>query len=122
MYVNRKAPYGTIYGLEALDVVLTGAAFDQDVSLVFLDDGVYQLHRGQIPSVLDMKHYTLAFGALSDFDITSVYVEKESMIRRGIRTSDLIEIPLEDESNAVQVVCSQELSDLMHRQDVILQF
>ena len=40
MYVNRKAPYGTIYALESLEVVLIAAAFDQDVSLVFMDDGV----------------------------------------------------------------------------------
>ncbi|MGA9032439.1 MAG: DsrE family protein, partial [Sulfuricaulis sp.] len=42
LYVNRKAPYGTIYALESLEVVLISAAFDQDVSLAFLDDGVYQ--------------------------------------------------------------------------------
>ena len=46
MYVNRKAPYGTIYALESLEVVLIAAAFDQDVSLVFMDDGVYQLKKG----------------------------------------------------------------------------
>ncbi|MCL4725661.1 MAG: hypothetical protein KJZ90_15475 [Rhodocyclaceae bacterium] len=32
MYVNRKAPHGTIYALESLEVVLIAAAFDQDVS------------------------------------------------------------------------------------------
>ena len=47
MFVNRKAPYGTIYALEALEVVLISAAFEQDVSLAFLDDGVYQLMKGQ---------------------------------------------------------------------------
>ena len=41
MYINRKAPYGTIYALESLEVVLIAAAFEQDVSLVFMDDGVY---------------------------------------------------------------------------------
>ena len=41
MFVNRKAPYGTIYALEGLEVVLISAAFDQDVSLAFMDDGVY---------------------------------------------------------------------------------
>ena len=45
MFVNRKAPYGTIYALESLEVVLISAAFDQDVSLVFMDDGVYQIGR-----------------------------------------------------------------------------
>ena len=47
LYVNRKAPYGTIYALESLEVVLIGAAFEQDVSLVFADDGVFQLMKGQ---------------------------------------------------------------------------
>ena len=47
MFVNRKAPYGTIYALESLEVVLITATFDQDVSLVFLDDGVYELLKGQ---------------------------------------------------------------------------
>jgi tRNA 2-thiouridine synthesizing protein C len=47
LYVNRKAPYGTIYALESLEVVLIGAAFEQDVSLAFVDDGVYQLTKGQ---------------------------------------------------------------------------
>ena len=46
-YVNRRAPYGSIYALEALEVVLVGAAFDQDVSVVFMDDGVYQLKKDQ---------------------------------------------------------------------------
>ncbi len=41
MFVNRKAPYGTVYALESLEAVLIGAAFEQDVSLAFMDDGVY---------------------------------------------------------------------------------
>ena len=47
MFVNRTAPYGTVYALESLEVVLISAAFDQDVSLVFIDDGVFQLKKGQ---------------------------------------------------------------------------
>ena len=47
MYVNRRAPYGTIYALESLEVVLVAAAFEQDVTLVFMDDGVYQIKKDQ---------------------------------------------------------------------------
>ena len=43
MYINRRPPHGTIYAVESLEVVLIGAAFDQAVSLAFLDDGVFQL-------------------------------------------------------------------------------
>ena len=47
LYVNRRAPHGTVYAHEALEVVLIGAAFDQDVSLAFIDDGVFQLKKDQ---------------------------------------------------------------------------
>ena len=33
MFLNRKAPHGTVYALEGLEVVLITAAFDQDVSM-----------------------------------------------------------------------------------------
>jgi tRNA 2-thiouridine synthesizing protein C len=55
MFVNRKAPYGTAYALESLEVVLISAAFDQDVSLAFIDDGVYQITNGQDTQVLVKK-------------------------------------------------------------------
>ena len=55
LYINRKAPYGTIYAWESLEVVLIGAAFEQDVSLAFLDDGVYQLVKGQDTTGIGMK-------------------------------------------------------------------
>ena len=58
MFVNRKAPYGTIYALESLEVVLIAATFDQDVSLVFLDDGVYELVKGQDTKGIGIKNHS----------------------------------------------------------------
>ena len=55
MYVNRKAPYGTVYALEGLEVVLITAAFDQDVSMVFVDDGVFQIKKDQETSGVNIK-------------------------------------------------------------------
>ena len=64
LYVNRKAPYGTIYALESLEVVLIGAAFEQDVSLAFLGDGVYQLVEGPgHQGGLGMKNFSPTFRA-----------------------------------------------------------
>ena len=40
LYINRRPPHGAIYAHEALEVVLIGAAFVQDVSLACIDDGV----------------------------------------------------------------------------------
>ena len=122
MYVHRRAPYGTIYALEALDVMLAGAVFEQNVSAAFIDDGVYQLRRGQNPSVLQMKDFSKTFGALPDFDFTHIYAEQESLEQRGMSMDDLIEISTDDDCNAVKLISSRALSELMERQDVILQF
>lgn len=114
MYVNRKAPYGTIYALESLEVVLIAAAFDQDVSLVFMDDGVYQLKKGQDTKGIGMKNFSPTYRALEGYDIEKLYVEKESMESRGLTEADLI-VP-------VEVLGKDELASMMDEQDVILSF
>lgn len=114
LYVNRKAPYGTIYALESLEVVLIAAAFDQDVSLAFLDDGVYQIVKGQHTKGLDVKNFSPTYRALEGYDIEKLFVEKESMEARGLKESDFI-VP-------VKVMNAQEMADLMLSQDVILSF
>jgi tRNA 2-thiouridine synthesizing protein C len=128
MYVNRKAPYGTIYALESLEVVLIGAAFDQDVSLAFLDDGVYQLAKGQDTKDIGMKNFSPIYKVLGDYDINKLYVEKESLEARGLSLDDLQEIMYEDEDDdweekpSIRVVTADELRDLMDEQDVVLSF
>jgi tRNA 2-thiouridine synthesizing protein C len=114
LYVNRKAPYGTIYALEALEVVLIGAAFEQDVSLAFVDDGVYQLTKGQDTKGLEMKNFSPTFRALADYDVTKLYVEKEALQARGLSEADLV-VP-------VEVVSTQRMAEIMEGQDVILSF
>jgi len=114
MFVNRKAPYGTIYALEALEVVLISAAFDQDVSLAFLDDGVYQLVKGQQTKSLEVKNFSPTYRALEGYDIQKLYVERESLEARGL-TQDQLLVP-------VQLVSAKELAQLMEQQDVIVGF
>ncbi|MFC6686482.1 sulfurtransferase complex subunit TusC [Jhaorihella thermophila] len=128
LYVNRKAPYGTIYALESLEVVLIGAAFDQDVSLAFLDDGVFQLTRGQETDEIGVKNFSPTFRALGDYDVTKLYVERESLEERGLTEDDLQEITYEDEDDdwaekpSIRVVSRAEMTDIMAQQDVILSF
>jgi tRNA 2-thiouridine synthesizing protein C len=112
MYVNRRAPYGTIYALECLEVVLIAAAFDQDVSVVFLDDGVYQLKKDQDTTGIGMKNFSKTYGALDDYDVEKIYVEKESLVARGLTADDLV-IP-------VEVLAADDLREVMAQQDVVI--
>ena len=114
MFVNRKAPYGTIYALESLEVVLIAATFDQDVSLVFLDDGVYELAKGQDTQGIGIKNHSKTYRALDGYDVEKLYVERESLEARGLSEDDLIV--------DVTVLSSGELGRLMDEQDVVLSF
>jgi tRNA 2-thiouridine synthesizing protein C len=128
MYLNRRAPYGTIYAWESLEVVLIGAAFDQDVSLAFLDDGVYQLLKGQDTTEVDMKNFSPTYSALGDYDVTKIYVEKESLEERGLTLEDLMPLTYEDEDDdwaekdSIRLVSRAELADLMDGQDILFSF
>ncbi len=114
MFVNRKAPYGTIYALESLEVVLITATLDQDVSLAFVDDGVYELVKGQNTKAIGIKNFSPSYRALDGYDVEKLYVERESMQARGLEETDLL-VP-------VEVLTSAEMGALMAEQDVVLSF
>ena len=114
MFVNRKAPYGTIYALESLEVVLIAAAFEQDVSLAFIDDGVYEIVKGPGHQIRGDEELLPTYRALEGYDIEKLYVERESMETRGLTEKDFI-VP-------VQVLSAKEMADLMESQDVVLSF
>ena len=128
LYINRKAPYGTIYALESLEVVLIGAAFEQDVSLAFIDDGVYQLMANQESAGVGMKNFSKTYRALGDYEVRKLYVEKESLAERGLTAENLMPIVYEDEDEdyaekpSLIFVDRSEMAALIQTQDVILSF
>ena len=112
MFVNRRSPYGTIYALEGLEMVLITGAFDQDVTVVFLDDGVFQITKGQDTKAINMKNFSPTFRALDGYDIEKLFVERESIDARGLTPEDFV-VPVEVKSAA-------EIAALMAEQDVII--
>lgn len=114
MFVNRKAPYGTVYALEALEVVLISAAFDQDVSMVFVDDGIYELVKGQNTKATGMRNFSPAYRALEGYDIEKLYVDGESLEARGLTTENLL-VP-------VEVLNTAQMAELMDQQDIVISF
>ncbi|CAA6828107.1 MAG: tRNA 5-methylaminomethyl-2-thiouridine synthase TusC [uncultured Thiotrichaceae bacterium] len=128
MYVNRKAPYGTVYALESLEVVLIAAAFEQEVSLAFIDDGVYQIAKGQNTDGIGMKNFSSTYNALGDYEVNKLYVEKESLEERGLTADDLMPIMWEDEDEdwaekpSVRIVSRAEMADILAEQEVTYSF
>ena len=114
LYVITQSPYSSVAGQEALDAVLIGTAFEQEVSVLLLHDGVFQCKRNQQASQAKLKVYTKTFGALSDYGVDKIYVLKSSLFARGLRQEDLIidTVLLND----------QEVSDLIKQQFRVFTF
>lgn len=128
MFVNRKAPYGTVYALESLEVVLISAAFEQDVSLAFIDDGVYQIAKGQDTTGIGQKNFSATYKALGDYEINKLYVEKESLEERGLTLDDLMDLTWEDEDDdwaekpSIHLVDRADMAGIMAEQEVVISF
>lgn len=122
-FLNRKAPYGTIYALEVLETVLISAAFEQHANIVFVDDGVYQIKKDQDTTAINMKNFSPTYGIIEmekedadeDEDMDMVWriiVEKESMEARGLSPDDF--------KVEVEVLSSAELADVLEQSDVVI--
>ena len=113
MHVLRHAPHGTIYTYEGLEMILIMATYDQDISVVFIGDGVYALKKGQETSAIGIKGFAKTFSALDGYDVEKLYVDQLSLEERGLTEDDLVV--------AVEVLSSEKIGSLMKEQDVIIQ-
>ena len=67
--VMRKVPYGSVYTAEGFRTIMGIAVFEMDISVVFMDDGVFALLKEQDPTQFDMKPLGDGFPMLKDFDV-----------------------------------------------------
>ncbi|MFQ5612920.1 MAG: sulfurtransferase complex subunit TusC [Anaerolineae bacterium] len=110
----RKAPYGSLYSFEGLQVILIMASYELDTALAFVDDGVYAITQNQNAKPMRMKQVSQTYPALPGLDMDRFYVHRESLEERGLSPDDLV---LE-----VEVIDSAGLAALIEDQDVILPF
>ncbi|GLP96129.1 sulfurtransferase complex subunit TusC [Paraferrimonas sedimenticola] len=88
--VFKDASLGSSKGREALDLALLSASYEQQVSLLFVADGVYQLLQQQQPDLLESKNYISTFKALPIYDVEEVLVCEQSLLQRAIDVSELL--------------------------------
>lgn len=114
LFVNRRGPFGTTAGRESLDAAMVAAAFDQQVSLLFIDDGVLQLLANQGGDCIAVKDASPLFKGLELYDIHAVYADTDSLAARGLSAADLL-IP-------VTLLDREGVRALIEAQDSVLGF
>jgi tRNA 2-thiouridine synthesizing protein C len=82
-------------------MALACAVFEQDVNYVFLDDGIYQLLKGQDGAAIQNKTLGNALETLALYGIENVYADQQSLKQRSIDIADLLPGMQSIESDAV---------------------
>lgn len=112
LFVMRQAPHLSNRLQEALDQLLTIAAFDQQVELLFIDDGVLQLKTHQNPGQLGARDTAAVFNALALYGVERLLLEAESLQERALSAGDLL-LP-------VELVPRAAIAYLLSQYDVIV--
>lgn len=112
LFLMRHTPYEGAWTQEALDMLLTTAAFDQQVRVLFLDDGVFQLLSGQQAAKWGRKPIDSLLGALGLYDVEEIFVERESLQERGLSQYPLI--------LSARIVARADVAALLSEQDVLV--
>jgi len=99
---------------EAIDLGLVCAAFDQQVNLIFVGDGLYNLIANQsIANLKDKNHVDILKG-IEFYDIENIFVEHESLSNKNLKLEKLID--------NVEVKSTAEILELNLNADNLVNF
>lgn len=112
--IFRHAPHSTAHGREALDLAMLSASFEQEVSLIFVDEGILHLLPNQNSELIGGKDYIATFKALPLYDIERLFVCETSLKQLGINQESLL--------HDFQVIDSTSIAKQLQLADEVLVF
>ncbi len=110
LFVLHHAPHSGSSVQELLDVILTTAAFDQQVAVLLIDEAVWALKKTQQPEKYGGKDTAAIFQALPLYEVQT-FVELESLQERGLTPADLT-LP-------VELLPRGQVAQLMAQADIV---
>lgn len=112
LFFLRQAPYAGSAALETIESALVAGVFDQSVSVLFADQGVWQLVGDQDGALIGARTLGRVLGALPEYGVNDVFVCARSLERGNLRMEDLV-LP-------VRLLSPSEISELLAGQDVVV--
>lgn len=114
LVISRSSPYGSHLARAGIDLALTAAAFEQKVTMVFMDEGVLQVLEGQDTGNSGIKNVGRMIPALALYDVEKICVDQDSAQRFGVTEESLPE--------GVEFLSSGSLKTLLESADQVMVF
>ncbi len=112
--IFRHAPHSTSHGREALDLAMLSASFEQEVSLIFVDEGILHLLPNQHSELVGSKDYIATFKALPLYDVEDLFVCQTSL--------EQLEIPASHLNLAPEILDTRAIANKLSQADEVLVF
>lgn len=114
LLVCRHGPYGTSLARESVETALAAGAMGTSITMLFINDGVWQLLAHQQSEKLTAKNHSSMLSALPLYGVENLLVDQQSLIERGINSRDL--------SNLTKVIDNIRVERIFADCEVILSF
>lgn len=114
LILQRQAPYGSSLARDGLDFILTSAAYDQNLTVIFMADGVFQLMKQQDSKASSLKNHKGALEVLPLYDVENLYAVKEDLEARSINSEDILD--------SIQVITQSEANNLIQKHEKVIGF
>jgi sulfur relay protein TusC/DsrF len=114
LIVFRRAPFGWVNAVEALRLSAAAAA-EHRLELLFVDDGVFCLLKGQAPKGIGYPGIDKPLRMLKELDV-KYYVDSESLEERGLKEDDI------DPRYGTEMTSSDEMGQIVMQNKVVLCF
>lgn len=114
LFIQHRAPYGSESPQEQVDAQLVAATFGLGVSVLFQDDGVWQLLPRQDGKPLERRTLGAQLQALELYEVRGLYVDAASLAERGLEPGQLA-LP-------ATVLDAPALATLIADHDLVLRF
>lgn len=114
LFIQHRAPYGSESAQEQVDAQLVAATFGLTVSVLFQDDGVWQLLSQQDGKALGRRTLGAQLQALELYDVHELYVDAASLDERGLDATQL--------AQPAKVLDAAGVRTLIAEHDLVLRF
>ncbi len=112
LLIFQHAPFANYSGIEGVELALTLSAFEQTVSLLFVDAGVLQLVNDKQSTLIQNKDPCKVLAGLDLFEIKQVFALQSALLKYDLAPSKLICNPA--------IINEQNIANLIAQHDIVL--
>lgn len=110
LFIQHRAPYGSESPQEQVDAQLVAATFGLPVSVLFQDDGVWQLLPRQDGKPLERRSLGAQLQALELYEVKALYADAASLAERGLDAGQLaLPVTLLDAAGLQRLLADHDL-------------